>query len=268
MNVLRTPDDGPWLWVSKAALSQIRTVAGDRENVACLARSVYFAFCELASDCGFQNFSTSKGLIAFRAGLSARTVQRILPELVLAGVIEIQENANGPGTASAYCLLGSPTPSLIVSTPSPAVLRGRLARGDSQSPLYKERKELKEPIQAPVGAGAVSTASKPIPKARKPRDRSPLLDALAAIDGSDPLQVPPKAWSGIASALADIKTVCPGVTVNEISRRSANYRLHHRDATISPHALAKHWAKCDREPARTGAGRPETPLKLIDLKAS
>jgi DNA-binding MarR family transcriptional regulator len=89
---------------------------------------------------------------------------------------------------------------------------------------------------------------------KKPRQRNAILDALASIDGSDPLQVPAKAWGGIAAALADIKTVCPELTIIEINRRSANYRLHHRDVTISPHALAKHWAKCDRKPTPAGRG--------------
>lgn len=87
--------------------------------------------------------------------------------------------------------------------------------------------------------------------AKPPRERNLVLDSLAAVDGSDPLQVTKGAWSGIARALSDIKAVTPDVTPDEISRRAANYRLHHRDATISPLALAKHWAKCDHPPANS-----------------
>ena len=83
--------------------------------------------------------------------------------------------------------------------------------------------------------------------AKAPRARNVLLDALAACGGADPLQIPPRAWSGIASALADISAVCPQVTPEEIARRSANYRTHMSDKTIlTPSALAKNWALCDK----------------------
>jgi hypothetical protein len=74
-----------------------------------------------------------------------------------------------------------------------------------------------------------------------------MLDALAACGGADPLQVPPRAWSGIAKALADITAVCPLVTPSEIARRSANYRTHMSpDTILTPHALSKNWALCDK----------------------
>ena len=83
--------------------------------------------------------------------------------------------------------------------------------------------------------------------AKATRARNVLLDALAACGGADPLQIPPRAWSGIASALADIRAVCPQVTPEEISRRSVNYRTHMSEKTIlSPSALAKNWALCDK----------------------
>lgn len=75
------------------------------------------------------------------------------------------------------------------------------------------------------------------------------MDALASVDGSDPLQVTKSAWPGIGKALADIRSVSPTLTPDEISRRATNYALHFRDAPISAHALAKHWARCDRPPA-------------------
>jgi len=59
------------------------------------------------------------------------------------------------------------------------------------------------------------------------------------------MQVPPSAWSGIGKALSDIKSVCPELTIAEIQRRSANYRTHY-SATLTPSALAKHWALCDK----------------------
>jgi len=80
------------------------------------------------------------------------------------------------------------------------------------------------------------------------RPRNLILDALVAIDGSDPLQVTASAFRAAATALAEIRAVCPALTPDEIRRRSGHYRAHHRDLTLTPHALAKHWAKCDRPP--------------------
>lgn len=115
-----------------------------------------------------------------------------------------------------------------------------------QEPNGKERKG-KESI-APAGAVGGPEA-KPDPCPKKPRERNPLIDAIAAVDGSDPAQVTGKAWGGIAAALNEIREVCPQVTPEEIRRRAAHYRQHMPGAMLTPHALAKHWATCDHPPA-------------------
>jgi hypothetical protein len=97
-------------------------------------------------------------------------------------------------------------------------------------------------------APALVLLPSPAPKPPSDRPRNATLDALARATGSDPLQVPPNAWPGIAKALADIRAVCPSVTPSEIERRAANYRGHMRGATLTPPALAKHWALCDTAP--------------------
>lgn len=83
---------------------------------------------------------------------------------------------------------------------------------------------------------------------RVPRPRNLILDALAAVGGDDPLQVPPTAWSGVQKCLLNIKAVTPDVTVEEIQRRTANYRLHFPNVTVSHMALTKWWARCDQPP--------------------
>jgi hypothetical protein len=89
-----------------------------------------------------------------------------------------------------------------------------------------------------------STATAP-PKPKSERDA--IKDALAGCGGADPSQIVPSAWSGIGKALADITAVCPQVTPEEIARRSANYRTHMSAETIlTPHALSKNWALCDK----------------------
>jgi len=102
------------------------------------------------------------------------------------------------------------------------------------------------PAGAAVESGKASTRHGPKP--RKTRERNPTLDVLAAIGGADPAQVTGKAWGGIAAALKEIREVCPGVTAEEINRRAVHYRQHMPGAMLTAHALAKHWATCDRPP--------------------
>ena len=108
----------------------------------------------------------------------------------------------------------------------------------------------KESYIAPAKPVAVSELDLDCPfppeSEKKPRERNQTLDALAACGGADPLQVTPRAWAGIAAALADIKAVCADVNPQEITRRAANYRTHMREAMLSPHALAKNWALCNK----------------------
>jgi hypothetical protein len=102
---------------------------------------------------------------------------------------------------------------------------------------------------APVPVAAVEPADCPFPPevTKAARARKVLIDALAACGGADPLQIVASAWSGIGKALADIKGVCPQVTPEEIARRSANYRTHmSADTILTPHALSKNWALCDK----------------------
>jgi uncharacterized protein YdaU (DUF1376 family) len=102
---------------------------------------------------------------------------------------------------------------------------------------------------APVPVAAGEPADRPFPPevTKAARARKVLIDALAACGGADPLQIVASAWSGIGKALADIKGVCPQVTPEEIARRSANYRTHmSADTILTPHALAKNWALCDK----------------------
>lgn len=106
----------------------------------------------------------------------------------------------------------------------------------------------------PVAEGVIASQS---PKVRA---RNPLLDALAVLDGSDLAQVTASAWSGIGKALAEIKAVSPDVTPAEIARRAATYRLHHPAWALTPNALAKHWASCDKRP---GGLRQDEPLRMI-----
>jgi hypothetical protein len=74
--------------------------------------------------------------------------------------------------------------------------------------------------------------------------RNELLDTLAIIDGADPEQVPPAAWSGYAKALSEIRAVMPDVTSDELKTRARNYKTKHPEWALTAQALAKRWAEC------------------------
>lgn len=100
------------------------------------------------------------------------------------------------------------------------------------------------PIDSPLANGMAKNGS-PSPKntlAPKARERNPVIDALACIDGSQLDQITEPAWAAAGKALSQIKAVTPEISADEIRRRAQNYRTKYRDATISPRALAKHWA--------------------------
>lgn len=85
------------------------------------------------------------------------------------------------------------------------------------------------------------------PKAKKPRERDPLFDALAVACGNSPHELTKTAARECAVALAEIRSVSPGLTSAEIHLRSANYRSHFPDAACTAFALAKHWARCGEQ---------------------
>jgi hypothetical protein len=118
----------------------------------------------------------------------------------------------------------------------------------NKSEVISQKSEAKNnTAPVPVAAGEPADCPFPPEVTKAAKARKVLIDALAACGGADPLQIVASAWSGIGKALADIKGVCPQVTPEEIARRSANYRTHmSADTILTPHALAKNWALCDK----------------------
>ena len=104
-------------------------------------------------------------------------------------------------------------------------------------------------IQAPVPVALTLSSdepAKPKPAKREPIARNELLDAFAQACGCNPRLVTPKAWPQFGVALAEIKAVCPEVTAAELHRHAENYVTHMSNAMLTPMALAKHWALCDK----------------------
>jgi hypothetical protein len=102
----RKPRDAPYCWQHKGALRMI-TNAFSESDQAASARSVYVALTELASDNESEAFTASKALIAHKAAVSVKTVERMLKGLEQLGVVDIKRRKiegafNAPNT---YTLL-------------------------------------------------------------------------------------------------------------------------------------------------------------------
>jgi uncharacterized protein YdaU (DUF1376 family) len=115
-----------------------------------------------------------------------------------------------------------------------------------KAPMANAWPDDSSPSPSPSPSPVSDTDTNTCAPAKPPRARSPLMDALASVDGSDPQQVTPAAWPAIGRALSAIKAVTPDVTLDEILRRARNYRQKHPDWALTATALAKHWASCER----------------------
>ena len=115
--------------------------------------------------------------------------------------------------------------------------------------IEKKGKEKEKEAKAPVPVALTLSSdepAKPKPAKREPIARNELLDAFAQACGCNPRFVTPKAWPQFGVALAEIKAVCPEVTAAELYRHAENYVTHMSNAMLTPMALAKHWALCDK----------------------
>ncbi len=112
------------------------------------------------------------------------------------------------------------------------------------------KKEVKKERQVPPDGGEVP-----------PRERDELFDALAVACGCDPRQMTKPDLTACGVAKAHIKTVCPDLTIAELNRRAANYVSHYQSAALTPLALCRHWATCDK-PKATHANHSNNPRTI------
>jgi len=73
------------------------------------------------------------------------------------------------------------------------------------------------------------------------RTHAELFNAMALACGLNPLECPMAMKKTIAVALADIRTVTPGLTPDEIAKRARTYKQKHRDWPLTAMSLAKWW---------------------------
>jgi DNA-binding IscR family transcriptional regulator len=107
----------PFCWQEKHVLRTIRDMFEATGNVGS-ALLVYHALTEIASDKQTDTFVTTCAYIGQRAGLSARTVNRILPTLENLDIITIQRNKIcGVNAPSTYTIIRGAKPIQAVASP-------------------------------------------------------------------------------------------------------------------------------------------------------
>ena len=79
-------------------------------NMTASARSVYLALCELASDAQCETFTVERALIAFRAGVALRTLDKVIEILQALQLISVtrqnaERNAGSIKAPNTYTLL-------------------------------------------------------------------------------------------------------------------------------------------------------------------
>jgi hypothetical protein len=96
------------------------------------------------------------------------------------------------------------------------------------------------------------------------RQRDPIFEALAEIEGSDLNHLTKTGRGAINAARRDILAASPDVTAEEIRARARVYRRLMPTAPLTATALAKNWARCGLEPtfhapAQLRRSEPEEP---------
>lgn len=129
---------------------------------------------------------------------------------------------------------------------------------ESSVPKVANGQDLPTSTPVPNGHAQHLPAAQDVPRAkdRPVRERNAAWDALASLEGVGIADRPNRLASGaIGKALKVIRESCPDLGLDEIAqeieRRADNYRRQWPRATLSPMALARHWARFDRveEPA-------------------
>lgn len=149
-----------WCWQEKGALQLITKTFADSEKAAS-HRSLYVAMTEIASDEGRETFQVSKALLAFKAGLSVKTVERLLPGLEELGIIKIERSL---ASAASGAIKAPNTYTLSMRHGDATSMRHGGA--SAMSDKVKERKERKEPRASATRADCASASASASPTRR------------------------------------------------------------------------------------------------------
>jgi len=131
--------NAPFAWQHKTILKMINDAFSDADRCVS-ARSVYLALTELASDHGVETFTETKALIAHKAMVSVKTVERILKGFEELGIVKVERAfaSSNSGTIQA------PNTYTLVALRLDDVATLRLGGTHSKSEKVEQRKESKE----------------------------------------------------------------------------------------------------------------------------
>lgn len=120
---------------------------------------------------------------------------------------------------------------------------------------------LNDSVLVMEGVGEGGGVGEGVGLAPKARERNLLFDALADVCQIDPSELTDSYRGAFGKAVKDLVKV--GATPDEVHRRAENWPSLFPQATLTPPALAKHWAQLAR--ARAPAARPD---RFVDMARS
>lgn len=97
---VRSPKDGPWLWMTKAAITMIRSGAKEFHEHAL---TIYMVLCEAASNQQSETFTLSIGRCAKLAFIGKKTARGAIRELTRIGLIEVVRERTDDGMRNLPC---------------------------------------------------------------------------------------------------------------------------------------------------------------------
>jgi hypothetical protein len=130
----------PWCWCEKAILRLITETFAE-SNQAASARSLYLAMTELASDQQSDVFTVPGALIAYKAGLSVRTVERLMHGLEHLEIVAVKRNIARPTSGTAGAIKAASTYTLLTVRRSDATSMRHGGKHASKSDMYKNLEE-------------------------------------------------------------------------------------------------------------------------------
>lgn len=122
----------PYCWQTKAALRRIRE-ALDADKAVASGLGVYVALTEIASDMQKNSFETTHARIGEMSGLSPRTVQQRIQDLVEIGVLECKvPPLRAPATYTLLAFKSKPAKQPLPSVKKPLLNDVQQNHNDSQ----------------------------------------------------------------------------------------------------------------------------------------
>ena len=207
-----TSDVGPWSITPEWVLDA---------EISDRAVRLYGLLGRYADDSG-SSFASRKKL-AERLRCSVASLDRAVIELSSIQALEVDERKreNGSQTSNLYVLrMSSPVRRGVITSEEGGVIMGEDPKNENQ----EEREEL---------------------LAATPRKRNEIWDALSEIFGEPATRTAQTGRGKVCSSLT-----AAGATPDEIFKRAKRWALHFDHATLTDHALEKHWHTLPLKPRR------------------